>query len=356
MIRLRSPIFFFLTVVLIVFASSGFAKEIKGHLRGMVVTNECAASIKNVRVSVSFKGKQRRNITKTDDNGYFEIDMVQLYPDWKPGSNITISFNKKGYIKKHKNIRHISEQLEDIPLNAADQHETEASRFSDYKRYRNNDCNSWTVFAMPHKTKQDLEFPDDGYAIEMHLRLSTYFQELDLPLEKIPNVNLEWLADAKDLGLSGNDAGDFGTYLNALGVLYGNVKAGKDGNGAVTSRVSSYMHIVSSFENKFSITKIAHRVPYDHLDEDIYEENSDYIKALMRTSLFAVVSRELDRISSLSSRPDNYERLQRIRDVIIADRKNFPKKADQSRVERSNFHVLNQLAKLVDEAILDTQK
>lgn len=324
-----------------------------GPLKGVVVTEECASPISSVRVSVSFKGKIRTNVTKTDAAGYFEVDLRQLYPELQSDVPVTVSFEKKDYITKHKNIQVSTSQSEEIPLTKEQRAGTEKNRYSSFSSHRKDGCNSWTVFAVPHKTDQDVIFPDYDQVQEMHFRLSTHFQQLDLPLENVPGVSLEWLEQARNLAFSGNDAEEFGSYLNALGVLYGNVTNAKSGKPSGEAQVSSYMQIISSFNTKIGQTKVAHRVPLKRLDEEIYDEASDYISSLTSTTLLAVISRELDRVTGLPNRPDYHSRLQRIRDFIMAERKTLPKQERQSRSERSTFHVLNQLAKVVEKAMVE---
>lgn len=324
-----------------------------GPLKGVVVTSECAAPISHVRVSASFKGKIRSNVTKTDATGYFEIDLKRLYPDVQADAPVTVSFEKKGYITKHKNVQLSAAKSEEIPLTIEPRADAEKNRYSGFSSHRKNDCNSWTVFAVPHKADKDVTFPDYDQVQEMHFRLSTHFQQLDLPLENVPGVSLEWLEQARNLALSGNDAEEFGSYLNALGVLYGNVSQAKPSNPGGAAQVSSYMQIISSFNTKIGQTKVAHRVPLNRLDEEIYNEDSEYISSLTSTTLLAVVSRELDRVTGLPGRPDYHSRLQRIRNFIIAERKNIPKQERQTRSERSTFHVLNQLAEVVDKAMIE---
>lgn len=338
-------------------AAPSSARDSGSQLRGVVVTNECAAPIKNVRVGVSYKGNIRSSVTKTDAAGYFEINLAQLYPNWAPDAAVMLSFEKEDYVKKHKNILPTSFNLEEVPLVKEQRADAEATRFSAFAEHRKDDCSSWTVFAVPHKTNQDVRFPSDDQAQEMHFRLSTHFQQLDLPLDKVPSVSLELLAKAQDLSLAGDGAGDFGAYLNALGVLYGNVEAGSSVSGKTKAepQVSSYMQIVSSLKSKIGATKVAHRVPEHLLEKDIFEEGSDYIDSLTRASLLAVVSREFERVTGIPNRPDYHVKLQRIRDFIIAERKNYPAPAAQSRSEQSTFRVLTQLATLVEQAISDGQ-
>lgn len=334
-------------------ASGLSANCLAERLRGLIVTGECSAPLEKVRVSVSYRGKTRTNIASTDGSGYFEIDLAEFFPDWSPAYPIGLSFEKRGYLTKHRNLQNVSSQIDEVPLEKERGGQPEESPYASFAEHRKDSCGSWTVFAVPHKADADVMFPDYDQAQEMHFRLSTHFQQLDLPLEKVPGITVEWLEQARNLSLSSDDVSQFGSYLNGLGVLYGNVKAKHVRIQDAEPLVSSYMQIISTFRTRIGQTKVAQRVPLDRLDEEIYAQNGDYIANLTSTTLLAVVARELDRATRIPNRPDYHTRLNRIRDFILAERKNFPKQEAQSPSQRSNFHVLNQLIEIVDKAMIE---
>ena len=325
-------------------------------IKGAVVSGGCRAPIENVRIGVSFKGKLRPNVVRSGESGYFEIHPSALFPDWVPGSSVVLNFDKKGYVSKHRNVQpHLASAVE-IPLEKVERRDTVASPFEGLAAHRKDDCADWTVFAVPHRSSPAVEFPDYDQAQEMHFRISTYLQELDLPIDSLPDVGGEWLEQARDLKLTGSEPDKLGTYLNALAVLYGNVDEHNRGGGTGAAQITSYLYIVSESNKKIGATRVAQKTPVDRIDDELFKENSDYMKTLTRTTLLAVISKELDRARDLPDSPAHAARLQRIRDFIIAQRKTFPKPGVQSSVDRSNFQVLNQLAAAVDLALGDRRR
>jgi hypothetical protein len=316
-------------------------------LQATVVSGECQSGVEGVLVSVSYRGKLRTNVTRSDHHGNFEVDMTRLYPDWVPGSSVVVGLGKHGYVEKHRNLELTAAAAAEIPLERDGKSDAAAARYANLTSYRKEDCSSWTVFAVPHKSDADVVFPDYDHAQEMHLRLSTYFQELDLPIEKLPSIGVEWLENARDLNLTGSEPASLGAYLNAIAVLYGNVEAKRE----AVPKVSSYLQIVADADSRIGVTKVAQRTPFADVDEDIYKDDSDYIKTLTRTTLFAAVYREIERSKALPNSPNHDQRLEKIRDFITAERKTFPKTAAQNSVEKSNLRTLDQLQAAVNTSL-----
>lgn len=321
-----------------------------GLLQATVVGAGCQVGLEDVRVSVTYRGKVRNNVARTDHRGYFEVDMARLYPDWVAGSGVTVALEKGGYVRKHRNLQATGADSNEIPLEREAKTDPTAERYGTLANYRKDDCSSWTVFAVPHKSDGDAVFPDYDHAQEMHLRLSTYFQELDLPIEKLPSVSVEWLEGAQDLNLTGSEPANLGAYLNAIALLYGNV----DAKGKTEPRVSSYLQIVADRDSRTGVTKVTQRTPLADLDDDIYEEDSSYIRTLTRSTLFAAVYRELEKAKAAPKPPNHHARLAKIREFITAERKTFPKESAQSSVDKNNLQTLGRLQMAVDTTLGET--
>lgn len=354
----------FLLLLVLVMGTGWAAPPFSGLLKGTVVAAGCLQHVGDVSIDVESRGKRFRGISRTDTTGYFELDLRHRVPAWKPGDSLTLHFSKKGFQSTVRNLHCSMDACETLTVNM--QHVAAVSIGGqvfgpEVAAQRSKDCS--TIFVLPHAVPPSAEQAQLTATdlFTLHMGITTHLQELDVQPPTLPSpedVSLVLLKGVRGLEPTPKIVKELGQQLQAMAMFYGILLMRPDASGTRVPHITSNFLPITSIEDFSRTVNILRRIPLPELETN--PEAYDWIiQRLARHTLFALSAREFERVQLEESHPENFQRLERIRAYILAERKRLPQQGQpgqarhsaQQRAEHSDARVLARLLAHIETAL-----